>query len=429
MPDTDEMTETATPSPTALPPHRSRRLAHFLAVFGPGLVVMLADTDVGSIITAGQSGVQWGYRLLALQFALMPILYVVQELTVRLGIATGRGHGELIRETFGPVWAWISAAGLGIATVGALLTEFSGVAGVGALYGLPRGLTLPLAAAALLAVVLTGSYRRVERVAIAVGLFELAFFFVAWAAHPDPHALVAGALDIPFTNGAYLYLVAANIGAVIMPWMVFYQQSAVADKRLRPEHLTASRWDTAVGAVITQLVMAAVLIACAATIGRTHPDAALNTVGEMAGALTPFLGTAIGNAVFGAGVLGAGMVASIVASLALAWGLGEVAGYRRSLEYRPLQARWFYGVYAACVIGGAIFVGFWPDLVALNVGVQVMNALLLPVVLGFLIALTRRALPPAWRLRGWYFALVLAVATLTCALGVWGGFSGAGLVG
>ncbi len=429
MPDADNMTPLAAPSPAALPPRRSRRLAHFLAVFGPGLVVMLADTDVGSVITAGQSGVQWGYRLLALQFVLMPILYLVQELTVRLGIATGRGHGELIRDTFGPFWAWVSAAGLGIATVGALLTEFSGVAGVGALYGLPRGLTLPIAAAALLAVVLTGSYRRVERAAIAVGLFELAFFFVAWAAHPDPHALAVGAVQIPLTNPDYVYLVAANIGAVIMPWMVFYQQSAVADKRLKPEHFTAARWDTAVGAVVTQLVMAAVLIACAATIGRAHPNAALNTVGEMAGALTPFLGTTMGNAVFGAGVLGAGMVAAIVASLALAWGLGEVTGYRRSLEYRPLQARWFYGVYAACVIGGAVFVGFWPDLVALNVGVQVMNALLLPLVLGFLIALARRALPPAWRLRGWYYALVVVVASVTCALGVFGGFSGAGLLG
>ena len=98
------------------------------------------------MITAGQSGVQWGYRLLALQLVLVPILYMVQELTVRLGIFTGRGHGELIRDTFGPFWGWVSAAGLGIATAGALLTEFSGVAGVGELYGLPRFVSLPIAA-------------------------------------------------------------------------------------------------------------------------------------------------------------------------------------------------------------------------------------------------------------------------------------------
>jgi Mn2+/Fe2+ NRAMP family transporter len=390
---------------------------------------MLADTDVGSVVTAGQSGVQWGYRLLLLQVVLIPILYLVQELTVRLGIFTGRGHGELIRETFGPFWAWVSACGLGIATAGALLTEFSGVAGVGELYGLSRGLTLPIAAAALLAVVLTGSYRRVERIAIAVGLFEIAFFFVAWAAHPNIHALVASSLDIPLRNKAYAYLAAANIGAVIMPWMIFYQQSAIADKRLLPEHLGAARLDTGIGAIATQLVMAAVLVACAATIGRQIPQASLNTVGDMAQALTPFLGPAVGNAVFGAGVLGAGMVAAIVVSLAFAWGLGEIAGYRRSLEYRPLEARWFYGVYAACVIGGTVFVGLWPNLVSLNVGVQVMNALLLPVVLGFLIALARRALPRAQRLAGVPYAVLLVLALLVCSLGVFGGFSGAGLFG
>jgi Mn2+/Fe2+ NRAMP family transporter len=147
----------------------------------------------------------------------------------------------------------------------------------------------------------------------------------------------------------------------------------------------------------------------------------------MAQALTPFLGTAVGNAVFGLGVLGAGMVASIVVSLAFAWGLGEVTGYRRSLELHPMQARWFYGVYAACVVAGAVLVGVWPDLVSLNVAVQVMNALLLPVVLGFLIALAVWALPPTQRLRGWYLRVVIAVAALTCALGVFGGLSGAGL--
>jgi Mn2+/Fe2+ NRAMP family transporter len=403
-------------------------MRRFLAVFGPGLVVMLADTDVGSVITAGQSGVQWGYRLLALQLVLVPILYMVQELTVRLAIFTGRGHGELIRDTFGPIWACVSAVGLGVASVGALLTEFSGVAGAGELYGLPRFVSLPIAAATLLMVVITGSYRRVERVAMAVGLFELAFFFVAWAAHPTLADLLRGAVDIPYWNPDYLYLTAANIGSVVMPWMVFYQQSAVADKRLLPEHLTAARWDTAIGALITQLIMAAVLIACAATIGRGHPDASLETVGEMAEALTPFLGTAMGNLIFGLGVLGAGMVAAIVVSLAFAWGLGEVSGFRRSLETHPLEARWFYAVYAAIVVFGALVVAVWPDLVSLNVAVQVMNAFMLPLVLGFVIALAMKALPGAYRLRGVYLWVVIAVAVLTCALGVFGGLSGAGLV-
>jgi len=404
------------------------RLARAIAVFGPGLVVMLADTDVGSVITAGQSGVQFGYRLLLQQLILVPILFMVQELTVRLGIFTGRGHGELIRDTFGRFWAWVSVAGLGVATIGALLTEFSGVAGVGELYGIPRPATLAFAAAALLSVVLTGSYRRVERAAIAVGLFEFAFFYVAWVAHPGLSEMAHGAISIPWSNPAYLYLSAANIGAVIMPWMVFYQQSAIADKKLRPEHFAAARWDTALGAVITQLVMAAVLIACAATIGAKNPNASLSSVGEMSQALTPFMGQFAGKLVFSLGVLGAGLVAAIVASLALAWGVGEVAGYRRSLELKPLQARWFYGVYAICVLAGAVLVAVWPNLVSLNVGVQVMNALLLPVVLGFLIALAIFSLPPERRLRGTYMWVVIVVSALTTAFGVFGGLWGAGLV-
>jgi Mn2+/Fe2+ NRAMP family transporter len=418
---------TALPDPNAIQPPIRRgfvRRLPFVAVFGPGLVVMLADTDVGSIITAGQSGVQWGYRLLLLQLVLIPVLYMVQELTVRLGIFTGRGHGELIRDTFGPAWAWVSATGLAVATMGALLTEFSGVAGVGELYGVSRMVTLPLAAAALLAIVMTGSYRRVERAAIAIGLFELAFFGVAWAARPDLGALAHDAVSIPIRNPDYLYLVAANIGAVIMPWMIFYQQSAIADKRLRPENYAAARWDTAIGAVVTQLVMAAVLVAAAATIAPNMPQASLSTVGEMSQALTPFLGQEIGRLVFGIGVLGAGLVAAIVSSLALAWGLGEVAGYRRSLEYQPAKAPWFYIVYSACVVGGAGAVAVAPNLVSLNVGVQVMNALLLPLVLGFLVRLAMVALPAQYRLRGWYLYVVVGVCVITCALGVVGGLGG-----
>jgi len=397
-------------------------------VLGPGIVVMLADTDVGSIITAGQSGVQWGYRLLLLQFVLIPILYMVQELTVRLGIFTGRGHGELIKETFGRGWAWVSVVGLAVATGGALLTELSGVAGVGELYGVPRAVSLAIAGTALLAMVITGSYRRVERAAICVGLFELAFFGVAWAAHPDLRVLAAQAANVQLENKAFLYLIAANIGAVIMPWMIFYQQSAVADKKLRPEHFNAARWDTAIGAVLTQLVMAAVLVAAAATLSASGAKPELNSVGDLSKALTPFLGVGVGRLVFGLGILGAGMVAAIVASLALAWGLGEVTGYKHSLEHHPLEARWFYAVYALCVVLGCVLVAVAPNLISLNVGVQVMNALLLPIVLGFLVALAVRALPDHVRLKGWYLWVVVGVGGATCLLGVFGGLSGIGLL-
>ena len=401
-----------------------RRLPLILAVFGPGLVVMLADTDVGSVITAAQSGVQWGYKLLLPQFILMPVLYIVQELTVRLGIFTGKGHGELIREAFGPGWAWVSATGLTVAVFGALLTEFSGVAGVGDLFGIPHYLSLGLAALFLLLIVFTGSYKRVERAAILIGLFELAFFFVAWAARPHLGPMLSESVHIPLFNAQYEYLVAANIGAVIMPWMVFYQQSAIADKKLSKDHFKAARWDTAIGSVVTQLVMAAVLIAAAASIRPHAPNASLNTVGDISKAMTPYLGSEFGRLVFSAGVLGAGLIAAIVVSLALAWGLGEVSGYRHSLEHRPLKAKWFYGVYALCVVGGALTVGLVQNLITLNIGVQVMNALLLPLVLWFLVRLAMVTLPDTQKLKGWYFWVVAIVCVITCAFGVLGGIFG-----
>ena len=209
-------------SHTASPP-AAGRLSGFLRVAGPGLLVMLADTDVGSLITAAQSGARWGYSLLLLQILLVPVLYVVQELTVRLGTCTGRGHGELIRAHYGPVWAWISFLGLAVAGVGAIVTEFSGIAGIGDLFGVPRWASLGLPVVALLTLVYTGSHRRIERIAIAVGLFELVFIGLAVAARPDPGAILASFASAPLGDGAYRVLVAANIGAVVMPWMIFYQ--------------------------------------------------------------------------------------------------------------------------------------------------------------------------------------------------------------
>jgi NRAMP (natural resistance-associated macrophage protein)-like metal ion transporter len=398
----------------------------FFAVTGPGIVVMLADTDAGSVITAAQSGVQWGYKLLLLQFILIPILYIIQELTVRLGIFTGKGHGELIRETFGAGWAWVSVAGLAVASIGALVTEFAGVAGAGELFGVPRILSLALAAVFLLVIVWSGSYRQVERVAIVLGLFEFAFFGVAIAAHPHMKEMASGLVHVPLSNPAYLYLIAANIGAVIMPWMVFYQQSAIVDKGLLPEHYNRERWDTAIGSMVTQLVMAAILVATAATIGKTHSTTALNTIGQISNALIPYLGPNVGRIVFGAGILGAAMVAAIVVSLAMAWGAGEITGFKHSLEHHPLEAPWFYFVFSAAVVGGAAIVAVIPNLVALSVAVQVMNSLLLPLVLGFLVALAVKALPPEHRLRGKYLWVVIAACALTTGLGVYGGLTGSG---
>ncbi len=402
---------------------RSFNWRRFLVVFGPGLVVMLADTDAGSVITAAQSGAQWGYSLLLLQFILIPILYIVQELTVRLGAATGLGHAEAIKRYFGAGWAWVSVGTLVVACVGALLSELSGLAGVGNLMGVPAPVTLALAVTALLIVAFTNSYLTVERIAIVVGGFELVFLIVALLARPSLGEIASGAIAIPIGDASYLYLASANIGAVIMPWMVFFQQSSVVEKRLTVEDLPQERADTAIGAVVTQLIMAAVLIAVAATLGKGGGDHALNTIEEISGAITPFIGGFGGKLLLGLGMTGSALVATIVVTLTAARTLAEVLGVKHKLEDEPREAPWFYGFYAAALIIAAVVVGSGVNLVSLSVGVQVMNSLLLPIVLGFLYLLARR-LPGPYRLKGAYGAFCGAAILVTVVFGVYSGLAG-----
>ena len=395
----------------------------FLIVAGPGLVVMLADTDAGSVITAAQSGAQWGYRLLALQFLLIPILYIVQELTVRLGLVTGKGHAELISHHFGRRWAWFSVATLIVSCIGALLSELSGIAGVGSLMGVPVPVSLALVVTALLIMAFTHTYLTVERIAIVVGGFELVFMLVAWMAHPTAGEIVSGSLSIPLSDPKYLYLASANIGAVIMPWMVFFQQSSIVEKKLKACDLVPARLDTAVGAVLTQLIMAAVLVAVAATLGKAGGDHALDTVEEISEAITPFLGKTGGDVLFALGMSGSALVATIVVTLTAARTLAEVMGVNHGLHHEPAEAPWFYGAYAVALLLGAIVVGSGVNLVTLSVGVQVMNALLLPIVLTFLFLLALR-LPDPFRLKGVYAWVAGALIAATTVFGVYSGLAG-----
>jgi NRAMP (natural resistance-associated macrophage protein)-like metal ion transporter len=390
-----------------------------LAVWGPGLLVMLADTDAGNVVTAAQAGAKWEYRLLPLVLLLIPILFMVQELTVRLGVHTGAGYGELIRERFGRGWASVAGIALLAATVGSLVTEFTAVAGIGELYGVSRWIALPLAAVGLLLVVTNGAYRRVERIAIFIGLFELAFFAVAWVAHPGLATMMSQAADLPFGDKAFMYLAAAIVGAAFNPWMVFYQQSAVAEKKLQLKDLSAARWDTFVGAILTQSLTGAVLIAAAATFAGDHGQGRISSVGEISKTLSPLLGVSAGRVVFSIGVLGASLVAAIVSSLALAWGIGELVGYRR--ESQPFVAKWSYSLYGIAILGAAAGVALTNDLVWLNILAQVFNVFLLPLIVGFLIALAVELLPGRLRPHGLYLRLIIVFSGIVSALGLFAG--------
>ena len=392
------------------------------AVMGPGVVAMLADTDAGSLITAAQSGAEWGYRLLWLQLVLIPVLYVVQELTVRLGAVTGESHATLIRRHFGPFWAWISVLTLVVACLGALLTELGGLAGVGTMLGIPTWITMALVVGALTLTAVTGSYRSVERVALGAGTFEVVFLGVAAWAHPHFGEVAQQVVSFPVTDGKYMYLVSANIGAVIMPWMVFYQQSSVVEKGLKSTDIATERVDTAVGAVVTQLVMGSVLVACAAALQHGHAGK-LETVQQIADTLTPVLGSAVGRIAFSVGISGAAIVAAIVVTLTAARTLGEMLDFGHALD-KPLgEAPWFYLVYAGVLAAAAAFIIGGADVVSLAVGVQVLNALLLPIVLGFLYLLARR-LPEPFQPTGAWNVAVAVVMLMTVTLGLYSGVAG-----
>jgi Mn2+/Fe2+ NRAMP family transporter len=282
---------------------------------------------------------------------------------------------------------------------------------------------LALTVTLLMLMAVTHTYLTIERIAIAVGAFELVFLVVAWIAHPGFGELARGAATIPLGDPKYLYLAAANIGAVIMPWMVFFQQSSVVERGLRTRDLGPARIDTAIGAVITQLVMAAALVAAAATLGKAGGGQTLDTVEEIATAITPYLGEVGGKILFALGMAGASLVAAIVVTLTAARTLAEVLGAKHGLDHEVPEAPWFYGAYALALIIAAVVVSSGVDLVELSIGVQVMNALLLPIVLGFLFLLARK-LPRPYRLEGAYAWASGALITLTVAFGVYSGLAG-----
>lgn len=385
---------------------------------------MLADTDAGSIVTAAQSGTIWGYKLLALQLILIPILYIAQELTVRLGIITKKGFSELIKQQFGNFWAWFAVGTLAICCIGAIITELSGIASVGALIGIPHWLSMIVSIIFLLWLILTRSYLTVERVALAIGAFELIYLFIAWQAQPSLNEIYQGFSNLPLNNGKYLYLCAANIGAVIMPWMVFYQQSAVVDKQLNLENLPSSRLETIIGAIITQIIMIAIIIAAAATIGKTQHGQSLNNIQQISDAFTPFLGETTGKLLFALGMLGASLVATIVVSLALAWSVGEICGFRRSLQDKPKEAPWFYGIYFVILVIGGIIVASHAQLINLNIAIEVLNALLLPIILLFLFVLVCKNLVNQHKLKLWYTIITGIAFFLISAVSVYSGVMG-----
>ncbi len=375
-------------TPTPKPKGGWRHLAAFLAVVGPGIIVMQADTEAGSITTAAVAGAQYSYRLVGLLLALALPLYVVQEMTARLGSVTGKGHAYLIRQKYGLKWAWFSLAILFVCNVAALVTEFAGILSAARIAHIPPILSVSVSAALLLFVVMTGSYQKAEYIALVFCAVDLLFIPAAFMAHPDWAEVGRGLFSVPIHSVTrdFILVVIGLIGAVIMPWMIYYQQSAVVDKQLKEKDLPFERLETAIGAVVTELIMAFIVIATAATLYVHHIQ--IDDASQAASALMPLAGQYAG-ALFAVGLISAAFLGAFVVAISTAWAFGETFGWPHSLNYRVHKAKRFYSFYAAGVVLAAAIV-LIPNtpLVTITVIVEAGNALLLPIVLIFLLLLT-----------------------------------------
>jgi Mn2+/Fe2+ NRAMP family transporter len=357
----------------------------FLMVFGPGLIVMEADNDAGAVSTYMQAGGQYGLHLLWLLLVLLPICYFVQEMVARLGIATGKGHAAMIYERFGKWWGRFSLIDLLAVNFLTLITEFAAISLALSALGVSPYVSVPIAALGLTLMVITGSYLRWERIVIVLCLIDLTWFGLAYVVHPDwgtvARNTVVPSLPSGGVTSSLVFLIIAIVGTTIAPWQLFFQQSCVAEKRLRFSDLKWARLDTLIGATFTVLVAGAMMLV--GNYGYQH-GIPFRDPAQFAGAILPTAGHFVRNAVLLL-MVNAAVLGTTAISLASAWAYGEVKGWEHSLHKRLWEAPGFYATYIACV-GAAAAIVLIPHvpLQLVIISVQVFAGLILPSAIIFL---------------------------------------------
>jgi Mn2+/Fe2+ NRAMP family transporter len=399
----------------------------WLNSLGPGLLVCLADTDAGCLIVAAQSGARWGYSLLLLQVVLIPVLFIAQELTIRLGAYTKKGHTACIRDHFGSGWAWFACILLVCECVAAMISEMSGVAAVGELWGLSRASATVVATLLIVGVVVSCNYRQIETIGITLGLFELTFVVSMVLMAPNLKDVAKGSFTY-HEDPEFVKLISANIGAVIMPWMIYFQQSAVVARRMGTvREMAEERVHTLMGSFLTQLVMIGALVSMAAAHSATKTLQAsdLQGVKDIVSALSPVLGLTTSKVLVSFGFVGGSLCAAFVVALAASWSICEALHLDHqatSLDEGPTQAPAFYSCFFVVVGVGAGVLMMGINVVKLNVAVELMDGVLLPFSIGFLFLLaTSEVLPPGIRVVGahkWIVGSIFALLIVCSMLSV-----------
>ena len=365
-------------------PWKQRLLLH-LMVIGPGLIVMEADNDAGAVSTYTQAGAQYGLHMLWLMLFLLPVCYFIQEMVARLGIATGQGHAAMIYKRFGKWWGHFSLFDLLIVNFLTLITEFAAIAMATQRMGIDPWLSVPVAAVGLMALVLTGSYLRWERITIFLCILDLVWVAMAAATKPGIGAVAHGAL-VPgapphgWTPDAVL-LIIAIVGTTIAPWQLFFQQSAVADKKLRFSDLPIARLDTLVGSIFT-VIIAGAMICVGNLMYRHHLN--YTDPAQMADAIGPIAGRWVRNGVL-LFMINAAVLGTTAISLASAWAFAEIKGWPHSLQMPVREAKGFYVTYIGCTsLAAAVVLIPRAPLQLIIISVQVLAGLILPSAIIFL---------------------------------------------
>lgn len=365
-----------------------RRATLLAAVLGPGLLAGLSDDDPAGITTYSVLGAQQGYRLLWVLVVSTMALVLFHDLGARVGIVTGQGLAGLVRESYGVRRGAMAVSALVIANVGTTCAEFAGVAAGCELFGVTRYVSVPVAAVAVSILVLRGSFHRIERVLLVLSAVFVTYVVAGLLAHPDWGGALHGSIvpSLPRSRQA-VALTTATIGTTLAPWGLSFIQSYTADKRLTPEDLRYERADVVTGSALTGIIGFFVVVLCAATLhakGLVIEDAA-----DAARALQPLAGDLAGR-LFGLGLIGAALLAASILPLSTAYSVSEFAGRESALDDKPREAPLFYCTYAVVTALGALLILLpGAPLVSILVFTQVLNAVLLVPLLGFMYAIAR----------------------------------------
>jgi Mn2+/Fe2+ NRAMP family transporter len=361
----------------------------FLSILGPGLVAANAGNDAGGIATYASAGASYGFDLLWMLALITVSLILVQEMCARMGAVTGKGLSELIREEFGPRWTVFAMVTLLIANALTTISEFAGIAAAMELFGVSRYLVVPLSGVAIWWLVARGSYSRVERVFLLMTLAFFAYPITAFVAHPN-WLLVAERTAVPVfhTDSGSLFMFVATIGTTITPYMQIFIQSSIVDKGITTGDYPYERAEVVFGSIFSNLIAFFIIVTTAATLHSQNPPATINTAADAARALAPLAGR-YAAVLFGIGLIGASMLAAGVLPLATAFSITEAFGWEKGLSTDPSEAPIFYYLFTSMIVLG-VLVTLLPGLplIQLLLVVQVVNCMLLPPLLVFIVLLS-----------------------------------------